>query len=167
VNSVAYSPDSKYVLTGSGDSTTTLWDAHSGAKVRTLSGQTDVVTSVAFSPDASTVLTGSDDTTAILWNVQSGARVRTFSGHTGAVWSVVFSPNGEYVLTGSIDETAILWDAETGGGPKWRAGANFRRNTATDHTDFLTGAAFSPNGKHVPTGSNDGLAIQWKRPPIS
>ena len=68
VDSVAFSPDGKYVLTGSEDKTAKLWDAATGAEVRTFSGQTDIVDSVAFSPDGRYVLIGSWDGTAELWD---------------------------------------------------------------------------------------------------
>ena len=51
VRSVAFSPDGKLLASGSGDNTVKLWDAATGAEVRTLSGHSRWVTSVAFSPD--------------------------------------------------------------------------------------------------------------------
>ncbi|PMD28100.1 HET-domain-containing protein [Hyaloscypha hepaticicola] len=51
VSSVAFSPDGKQVVSGSGDRTVRLWDAATGALQQTLKGHTDDITSVAFSPD--------------------------------------------------------------------------------------------------------------------
>ncbi len=63
---VAFSPDSKKVLTGSDDNTLRrLWETATG---KLNSGpplqHQDKVGAVAFSPDGKTVLTGSTDTTA-------------------------------------------------------------------------------------------------------
>ncbi|KFY27130.1 hypothetical protein V491_01015 [Pseudogymnoascus sp. VKM F-3775] len=51
VRSVAFSPDSKQVVSGSEDKTVRLWDAATGAALQTLEGHSDWVRSVAFSPD--------------------------------------------------------------------------------------------------------------------
>ena len=59
VNCVAYSPDGKRIVTGSGDTTAKVWDAISGRELLTFKGHTNQVLSVAFSPDGRRVVTGS------------------------------------------------------------------------------------------------------------
>src|SRR5262245_61531016 len=56
INSVAYSPDGRLIASGSSDKTVKLWDAASGALLRTLQGHTKGVLSVAFLPDSRHVL---------------------------------------------------------------------------------------------------------------
>jgi hypothetical protein len=114
VNSVAFSPDGKQVLTGSYDKTARLWDAASGKETCAFRGHTGSVNSVAFSPDGKQVLTGSVDTMARLWDAASGKEVRRFLGHSNEIKSMAFSPDGKQVLTGSGDSTARLWDTASG-----------------------------------------------------
>ena len=52
VNSVAYSPDGRHIVSGSDDKTLRIWDAETGAGVgEPLVGQTNTVYSVAYSPE--------------------------------------------------------------------------------------------------------------------
>ncbi|MGD2084612.1 MAG: AAA-like domain-containing protein [Candidatus Aminicenantes bacterium] len=56
VNSVAFSPDGKTVLTGSSDGTARLWEAATGNPVSSPMIHGDWVYSVAFSPDGKTIM---------------------------------------------------------------------------------------------------------------
>ena len=114
VSSVAFSADGARVLSGSHDNTLKLWDAATGALIRTFEGHSGGVTSVAFSADGARVLSGSRDETLKLWDAASGALIRTFEGHSDWVSSVAFSPDGPALLSGSEDRTLKLWDAATG-----------------------------------------------------
>ncbi len=153
VFSVAFSPDGRYVLTGSQDKTAILWNTATGQQVRVFHGHDASVSSIAFSPDGRHVLTGSHDNTAILWDVATGQQVRVFRGHDFWVESVVFSPDGREVLTGSWDSTAILWDATTGQQVRVLRG----------HDRGVNSVAFSPDGRQVLTGSFEKTAILWNK----
>ncbi|MGH9836323.1 MAG: AAA-like domain-containing protein, partial [Blastocatellia bacterium] len=151
INAVAFSPDGKFVLTGSYDSTARLWRADSGQLISTLRHGYDLgVLAGAFSPDGRFVLTGSSDGTARLWRVGSGQLISTLR-HDSGVSAVAFSPDGEFVLTGSSDRTARLW----------RVGSGQLISTLR-HDDIVRAIAFSPDGRFVLTGSNDRTARLWR-----
>jgi WD40 repeat protein len=139
------------VLSGSSDWTIKLWDAATGAPIRTFEGHPDGVRSVSFSPDGARVLSGSVDKTIKLWDAATGAPIRTFEGHSGVVNSVAFSPDGARVLSGSDDKTIKLWDAATG--------APIR--TFEGHSDETVSVAFSPDGARVLSGSDDWTIKLW------
>jgi len=153
VNSVKFSPDGRWVLSGSDDGTVKLWDVVTGKEVRTFAGHTDRISSVAFSPDGRQVLSGSNDETVKLWDMVTGREVRTFTGHTDPVCSVAFSPDGKQVLSGSWgpDNNFKLWDVVTGKEVRTFAG----------HTNDVSSVAFSPDGRHVLSGANDDTVKLW------
>ena len=93
-----------WVLTGSSDGTTKVWETSGGLaadetsrKRVALNGHTDQVESAAFSPDGQRIVTGSDDNTAKVWDAASGNEVLTLKGHSSYIFSVAFSPDGKRI----------------------------------------------------------------------
>ncbi|TFK66571.1 WD40 repeat-like protein, partial [Pluteus cervinus] len=72
VRSVAYSPDGRYVVSGSNDNTIRIWDASTGQQVgQPLQGHSDSVNSVAYSLNGTYVASGSNDQTLRLWDAST------------------------------------------------------------------------------------------------
>ena len=89
-----------------------LWDAATGALLRTFAGGFGRSV-VAFSSDGARVLSGNGDGTT-LWDASTGEKLRTFERSIfGGVLSVAVSPDGTRVVSGSIGSMR-LWDPATG-----------------------------------------------------
>jgi RNA polymerase sigma factor (sigma-70 family) len=69
VFSVAFSPDSKVLLSGSSDKTARLWDPRSGKLLQSLEGHEGTVNAVALSADGRLLATGGEEGTVRLWKV--------------------------------------------------------------------------------------------------
>jgi WD40 repeat protein len=67
VTAVALTTDSRFVLSGSTDTTLKLWDGATGACLRTFQGHTDAITAAGLSPDGRYALSGSADRTLKVW----------------------------------------------------------------------------------------------------
>ena len=136
IKSVTFSPNGRFALTGSDDTTARLWDVtKSPVTSSELIGHTGLVRSVAFSPDGRFALTGSWDNTARLWDLtKSPITCTELIGHTCLISSVTFSPDSCFALTGSYDDTARLWDLTK---------SPITSKILTDHEDSITSVAFS------------------------
>jgi len=150
VESVAFSPDGKYALSGSSDNTLKLWDVTTGRELKTFEGHTSSVRSVAYSPDGRYALSGSWDTTVRIWDIETTKTIKVFRKHKGFVQSVAFSPDGKFALSGGDDGTMMLWDVTTG-----------EELRVFKHPPAVLAVAFSPDGKYALSGSLDGSIKLW------
>jgi WD40 repeat protein/serine/threonine protein kinase len=151
VNCMAYSPDSRRIVTGSYDKTVKVWDAVTGQETLTLKGHAHTVTGVAFSPDGTRIASASWDWTAKVWDAQTGQQLLDLKRHRGQVSSVAFSPDGKLLASASADNTVKVWDAGTGQ----------EVLTLRGHTGAVLSVAYSPDGKRIVSGSSDGTVRVW------
>jgi WD40 repeat protein len=110
---VAFSPDSRIVVTAGEDETARLWDAATGEAIGAPMRHQGKVWAVAFSPDGKFVLTGSMDGTARLWDACTGKPIGTSFTHRGRVFAAAFGADGKKIATACGDNTARLWDLPT------------------------------------------------------
>ena len=150
VMSVAFSPDGRYVISGSRDRTVRLWEVATGREVRSFSGHSNRIWSVAFSPDGRHFLSGSGDGWVNLWDVSTGQAVG-FPYTPKGVYSVAFSPDGYSALSGSIDGSIRLWSLIT----------KQEIRSFSGHTDNVNSVAFSPDGRYALSGSDDRTMKLW------
>ncbi|KAF9631056.1 hypothetical protein BFW01_g1918 [Lasiodiplodia theobromae] len=125
VELAVWSPDAALVASaaaGSADNNWStvikIWDARSGACVRTLerphSRSSSTIRALAFAPDSTLLASGGR---AIrIWDVaaSTGACVRTLEGHESGVMAVAFSPDATRLASGSWDRVVAVWDAASG-----------------------------------------------------
>jgi WD40 repeat protein len=173
VSSVAFSEDSKLIVTGSLAAAegklfryymevANEWHTTPGAArvwdVATLQPMTDpmahdgTVRRAVFSPDGTHVLTVCKAIVQV-WDVSTGRPTGLPMVHLDQVLRAEFNRRGDCIVTSSADGTARLWWASTG-----------RPIAATlKHGDTLVSCAcFSPDGRLVATAGHDGTARIWE-----
>ncbi|KAF8751847.1 Encoded by [Rhizoctonia solani] len=179
VSFAAFSPDGTQVASCSGDRTVKMWNAlHSTSSHTSHSNAlTKDVHSVAILPDGSRIATAGEDKAIYMFNTHDGTpALQPLVAHTDEINLVAFSLNGSCYpvhfegmkkaygqsrshpiastfVSASEDKTIRMWDVGDG------------TLTPTDlvrtHDDEVKSAAFSPDGKHVVSGSDDGKIRIW------
>ena len=138
VRAVAVSSDGSLVLSSTTGSAK-VWNAKTGACVRTLDLEVPVTSSsagddedaedgavpmapsapgagasvglcAAFAPGNRHALVGTRDGRLLLFDLASGDLLESHAAHTGPVWSMSVRPDGKGIVTGSADKDVKFWD---------------------------------------------------------
>jgi serine/threonine protein kinase len=151
VKTVMFTPDGRYLLSGSWDQTVRLWETASGKEVRSFATHESGMHCIAFSPDGFLAISGNWDNTLRLWDVRTGNELLCFTGHTGIVDSVAVSPDGRRAASAGWDQSVRLWDMQTGE----------ELHRFLGHTNEVTSVAFAPDGRRLVSGGHDGTIQLW------
>lgn len=117
---IAHTPRDGFI-TGSTDGVLRIWDAQSGAVLRTLTGHNGEITAAVASPDGTQLLSGDSEGELRLWDITSGDLIAVWSdgsgtdgGHNRNVLTVAFNADGTQALSGSVDRQLIVWEVASG-----------------------------------------------------
>lgn len=110
IESMVFSGNGNYVITGGADRLARVWRWQTGQELRRTPLHPKAVTAVASTGDGNHVLTGCADHQVRLFELVAGTvrLVRTFEGHKEPVKGVALTPNGRYAL--SVAEGILLHD---------------------------------------------------------
>ena len=116
-DAIAFSPDSRMVLSGAPDYTLSLWGIDNGQLINTFIGHRDHIIFVGFSDDGKFILSGSKDNTLKLWDRYSGKELITMASFSDGEW-IALTPEGYFnassngakhlnILTGPLKVSTI------------------------------------------------------------
>lgn len=151
VVSIAFSPNGKWLASGSNDHTIRLWDVHSGHCIKTLQGHTGWVQSVAFSSNGQWLVSASHDQTIRLWDMTTYQCLQVFRGHTGWVMWAAFNPDDQTIVSSSDDQTTRVWDRYTGD----------CIGTLLTCVNWVLSSALHPDGQTLVTASDRTAVTFW------
>jgi eukaryotic-like serine/threonine-protein kinase len=142
---IALSPDGRRLATSDRFQMVQVWDTTTRSQLFEVLGHDGQVWGVTFSPDGKFLATAGVDKTVRIWSVaDNGKVVRTFSKHGSRVHVVVFGPDdGRLMASAGADGVVKVWKRDTG---------DVLLNL-TEHTDYVFGLAFSPDGRYLASAS--------------
>jgi len=148
ITSLAFSPDGKWVASGSLDPSFPLglMDVTTGGVIKTKT-RFEPVTALTFSPDGKTLAVGMTRGGIVLWSFTTSSAPEPVAGSLAghAVTSAAFSPDGELLAYGTQDGKVVILNRSSG-----ETTAEYKGSST------VNALAFSPDGTLLALGQENG-----------
>lgn len=151
LEAIAFSPDAKYLATGSRDDALRVYNIDQGTSVVRWKFERRIE-SVVFSSDGRYIAAGSNDGHAAVFDMETKERVGPWLDHPEEVDVVDLNADATLLATGGSDGMVRVWEIPSG-----ILRFAYPHNDGKDVVDVQ----FSPQGNLVLSASEDGTARLW------
>ncbi|TQS29730.1 pentapeptide repeat-containing protein [Microbispora sp. KK1-11] len=152
ITSLAWSPSSEMLATGTPEGAICLWDASNGDLVRTFDGHVGIVQALAYSRDGVHLASAGDDGGVRIRQAGTTALIRTLGDHTNWTNGLAYSPDGGLLAAGGDDGTIGILDVTTG---------EVVRVLRSSTEEPLHVLGYSPDGARLATAGSDYAVLLW------
>ena len=149
VRSIAWSQDSKRLISGDVDGIIKIWDMPSQSLLRTFAGHQSNINQVGYSPDGS-YFAFSGGKTVMVCNATTGRPIKTFKEHLGRVENLIFHPRKKLIASSSAD-SILIWHYPGGRVVK----------TLIRSKQRVSGLTFSFDGQYLASYNSLGEILVW------
>ncbi|QEL20763.1 protein kinase domain-containing protein [Limnoglobus roseus] len=150
VVAAAFSPDGRWLVTGSADKSGRIWDVATGRPRQFALTHTSPLVAAAVSPDGEQVATASEKGGIGLWNPRTGTPKALPLLHSGPVRCLCYHPKSGALVSAGDDRTIRIWNPNAA--------------TETAHLETpgkVTAVGVSADGKWLIGGDADGTLRVW------
>jgi WD40 repeat protein len=161
VNSIDLNGDGSSIVTGSEDGTACIWETATGRNIACMTHH-DTVSIVTFSPNGNYVASVSGkevDVKLHVWDAYTGNEIASISEDSN-IRSIDFSPNSSLLLAGAWADV-FVWEIGSDSPIALMTHYDESDQGEVIFTPDIASVAFSPDGKHVLSGSWDRTARVW------
>ena len=163
VTSVAFSPDCKFIVSGSRDNSLRLWNLDGNQIGQPLQGHESWIIRVTVSPDSNSITSSSKDGTIRLWDVKKENLIRLLSSENRRRFAfsedrVALSEDGKVIIASvkNIDNENRFID-------RWYRSSETIGKKRSDNLSTITAIAITDDGEISVSAGKDGKINLWDR----